>query len=267
LEVKGGRIAYDVAGQGRAVVLIHEAIADRRMWDRDFGRLSQGHRVVRFDARGFGESSKASGPFSPLDDVAALIDHLRLERPVLVGASMGGGIAIDYALAHPHGVSGLFLMAPGVSGMEFSMFPGGKEVFAEDERLSTAAQSAWREGRKDDAIEALRQLWGAALQGKALELFRTMARDNAEEIFTEVSGSQAQREGPGTALRLPEVHLPTVIIYGDRDNPASGPIAELVRKGIAGSRVIMIPGGDHMINLSQPEAFDAALTEFLRGLS
>ncbi len=264
LDVKGGRIAYEAAGQGSGIVLIHAAIADRRMWNREFKRLAGDHRVVRYDFRGYGGSSKTSEPFSAVHDLGELIDHVGLRRPVLVGSSMGGGLAIDFALARPHDVSGLFLIAPGVSGMQLSMFPEDQEAFAEDDRASAAVQAAWREGRKDEAMEGLRRLWVSALKGPSLELFRTMLKDNMEEVFTEATASQAQREGPGTAGRLAEVHVPTVVIYGDRDNPSSGPIARFVAKGIPGALLVQIPGGDHLTNLSQPDAFDAALADFLR---
>jgi 3-oxoadipate enol-lactonase len=264
LEVEGGLIAYEVAGRGPSIVLIHEGIADRRVWSREFKLLARNHHVVRYDLRGFGASSKAVGPFSHLRDLADLIKHLRFRKPVVVGASVGGLIAIDFALAHPSSLAGLFLIAPAVSGLEFSMVPDAKAAFEEDDRISQAAATAWREGRTDDAVEGLRKLWGAALEGAALELFRTMARDNGEEIFNAVSGKHFQPQPERAARRLSEIHVPTTIAVGDRDNPVSVHIARYIASGIGGSTLLTIPRGDHLLNLSQPDAFDAALTDFLR---
>lgn len=267
LEVEGGLIAYEVAGRGPSIVLIHEGIADRRVWSREFNLLARNHRVVRYDLRGFGASSRATGPFSHVRDLFDLVKHLRLRKPALVGASVGGSIAIDFALAHPNVVAGLFLIAPAVSGLEFSMVPDAKAAFEEDDRISQAAAVAWREGRTDDAVGGMRKLWGGALGGPALDLFRTMVRDNGEEMFNDVSGKHFQPQPERAARRLSEIHLPTTIVVGDRDNPVSLPIARYIASGIAGSTLLTIPGGDHLLNLSQPEGLDAALTEFLRRIS
>ena len=89
LEVAGGKIAYDVAGKGRDVILLHEGIADRRMWDREFKLLGRDHHVARYDYRGYGGSTPARSEFSPVGDLMALLDHLQMERPLIVGPSTG----------------------------------------------------------------------------------------------------------------------------------------------------------------------------------
>src|SRR5262249_49911971 len=101
------------------------------------------------------------------------------DRPVVVGPSMGGRIAIDAALAHPQLFCGLFLVAPGLSGWNPDPDPELKAAFERDERISAASATAYREGRLDDAIEGLRELWASALVGPALERFRRMVRENA----------------------------------------------------------------------------------------
>ena len=120
LEVPGGKIAYDVAGPEGAssMVLIHEGITDRRLWDREFAALATSHRVVRYDLRGYGGSTPAELTFSSIDDLKALLAHLKLERPLIVGPSIGGKIALDFVIAHPGLVRGLLLVSPGFSGMD-----------------------------------------------------------------------------------------------------------------------------------------------------
>lgn len=259
LPVAGGKIAYDDQGSGATIVLLHEGIADRRMWDREFAALAKNHHVVRYDLRGFGGSTPATSEFYPVRDLLALLDQLHSDRPLLVGPSMGGKIALDLALAHPGRVGGLLLIAPGYSGMDYDHVPGGKATFERDERLSKAAADAWGAGHLDEATEFLRQLWASALTGAHLELFRTMVRENAEEVFGERSGQFERREGAPAAARLGELHVPTQIVVGDRDNPAMPHAANFLARGIAGARVELVPGADHLLNLSAPEAFDAAL--------
>jgi len=259
LDVPGGKMAYEVAGEGRAVVLLHEGIADRRMWDREFPLLARAHRVARYDLRGYGDSTPATSDFYPVRDLMALLDHLHLDRPLIVGPSMGGKIALDLVLAHPEKVGGLLLVAPGYSGMDYDHVPGGKATFERDEQLSKAASDAWTAGHLDEATEHLRQLWASALTGSSLELFRTMVRDNAKEVFEERSGQHERRDGAAAAGRLKEIHVPTLILVGDRDNPAMPHCANFLGRGIAGATVQLVPGADHLLNLSAPQAFDTAL--------
>jgi 3-oxoadipate enol-lactonase len=263
VEVPGGQLAYEEAGSGIPIVLLHEGIADRRVWNREFPLLAKRYHVVRYDQRGFGGSSPATHPFSFVDDLAAVVRELRLERPVIVGPSMGGAIAMDYALAHPTELRGLFLLAPGLSGMELEMDPEGKEAFDYDERESRAIAAAWSAGNREAAFEGLRKLWCAALTGSALELFRTMVWENTSEVFDSTSERLAERRAPPAAPRLPSMHTPTQVLVGDRDNPCCPRLAMLIAKQVPGARLTPIAGADHLINLSQPQSFDRELAAFL----
>ena len=111
--VAGGALYYEAAGSGALVILLHGGNLDRRMWDTQFALLRQYYRVVRYDARGFGRSSTADHPFAAHDDLAALVCARRLPRVTLVGLSMGGRIALDFALAHPERVDRLSWRPPG----------------------------------------------------------------------------------------------------------------------------------------------------------
>jgi 3-oxoadipate enol-lactonase len=259
LEVPGGKISYEESGRGPPIVLLHEGIADRRMWNREFPLLARDHRVVRYDLRGYGGSPPATSEYSPVRDLVALLTRLGMTRPLIVGPSVGGKIALDLALAHPESVGALLLVAPGYSGMDYDQVPGGRSTFERDETLSKAAADAWTAGKLEEATEHLRQLWASALTGSALDLFRTMVRDNAPEVFEERSGRYEVREGEPAAGRLNEIRVPTRILVGDRDNPAMPHCANFLARGIAGATVQIVPGADHLLNLSRPDAFDAAL--------
>lgn len=267
LDVPGGKIAYQEGGGGRPIVLLHEGIADHRMWDREFAALARGNHVVRYDLRGYGGSPPATSPYSSVRDLASVLDRLGLARPLIVGPSVGGRIALDLALLQPEKVGALLLIAPGYSGMDYDHVPGGKATFERDETLSKAASDAWAAGKLEEATEHLRQLWASALTGAALELFRAMVRDNAKEVFEDRSGQHETREGEPAAGRLKEVRVPTRILVGDKDNPAMPHVANFLARGIPGAQVQLVPGADHLLNLSRPDAFDAALRGFLDSLS
>lgn len=109
LPVTGGGLYYEVQGEGAPLVLLHAFGVDSKMWDAQFDYLSQQFRVVRYDLRGFGRSSKAEQPFYPVDDLYQLMQHLGIKRASLIGSSMGSGVALNFALEHPEMVEKLVL--------------------------------------------------------------------------------------------------------------------------------------------------------------
>lgn len=117
IAVGGGEVwAEHVAGPGVPVVLLHPGVGDSRVWDPVMPRLVERHRVVRYDARGYGRSALPTSEFSLVEDLVSVLDQLGLEQVVLVGCSMGGDTALSLALNDPARVRALVLLCPGVSG-------------------------------------------------------------------------------------------------------------------------------------------------------
>ncbi len=114
--VEGGRIYYQEGGEGPPVVLIHGGYLDHRMLEA----LAANYRVVRYDVRSHGRSHAQEGPFSDPDDLSVLLDTLKIPRVHLVGLSLGGQIALDFAILNPDRVESLLLAGPGLGG-----FPAG----------------------------------------------------------------------------------------------------------------------------------------------
>src|SRR5207237_4537614 len=106
----------EVVGEGPPVVLVHAGICDSRMWDPQWESFRRAHRVVRYDLRGFGRSPLVPGRYSPPGELIAPLDELALGPAALVGASMGGGISLQVAVARPDLVSALVLVGSGVRG-------------------------------------------------------------------------------------------------------------------------------------------------------
>lgn len=263
LNVSGGHIAYETAGAGAPILFIHSAIADSRLWDREFPLYAASHRVVRFDLRGLGGSSPAVSAYSPVRDVEQLLGELGIRRAFLVGSSMGGALAVDVALEHPELVSGLFLVAPGLSGGVLPPYtPEEAAAFEEDDRRSRAVSEAWSKGDRETAIERLRELWCAALEGANLRLWRKMVEQNATEIFESRSERMAERR-PEAEPRLAQIRAPTTVLLGSRDNPSSEPFAIRIARAIPGAQLLRVDGADHLINLSRPAPFDRALAAAL----
>ena len=121
-EVNGTRLYYEVAGSGEPVVLVHAFTLDTRMWDDQFEVLARDFRVIRYDARGFGKSAppKPGEPYSNADDLAALLDRLDARKAHVVGLSMGGRFALDYAVTYPDGLRSLVVIDGVIGGWQWS---------------------------------------------------------------------------------------------------------------------------------------------------
>jgi pimeloyl-ACP methyl ester carboxylesterase len=116
VNVGGASLYYEAAGAGSPVVLLHGLDLDHRMWDEQVAPLAHAHTVVRYDLRGFGRSTAGSHRGTHAEDLKALLDHLELGPVSLVGLSLGGGAAIDFAIAYPNAVRALILLNPLLEG-------------------------------------------------------------------------------------------------------------------------------------------------------
>ncbi|HYA10695.1 MAG TPA: alpha/beta hydrolase [Thermoplasmata archaeon] len=240
-------------------MFLHAAIADRRMWDREFAAGAREHAVVRYDTRGLGQSTAATAPYSDVEDLSAVLEHLRLGPAILVGCSNGGRIALDFAVEHPSAVKALLLVAPGLSGFDGSTDPEGQSDYSSDGARTKEIYQAWGAGRKDEALQRLREYWCSMQSGQNLELVRQMMRDNAHEIFTEASAGHNRALDPPAIRRLKTIRVPTTVLSGDHDEPTCGWIARRVAREIPGAEFVPVTGADHLVNLSRPDVFDAAL--------
>ncbi len=154
LDVPGGRLAFDIAGDGPPLLLVHAGVSDRRMWDDVWDELARSHTVIRHDTRGFGDTviTDPSVAYSNRADIVALLDHLDIAKAALCGVSRAGSIVIDTALEFPDRVSALIPVAAGLGGFEVEPTPQEIEVFTEQERLEEAKD--W-----DAVIEGELRIW------------------------------------------------------------------------------------------------------------
>lgn len=266
--VLSGRASLAVTedGGGPPLVFLHAGVADQRMWRAQMAAFAPVRRVVAYDRRGFGETEGPAEAFSHVDDLKAVLDHLELEPPVLVGASQGGRIAIDFALTHPGAAAGLFLVAPAVTGAPApEEFPPTVEALldlveeaeeAEDlERVNRLEAWMWLDGPgggEGRVGGALRDLF-LDMNGIALK-----APEPGDETNPAVS--------PAAYTRLAELELPTQVIWGDLDFPHIQQRCLHLVQAIPQAVGNVIPGTAHLPNLEQPEVFNRHLQSFLDDL-
>jgi pimeloyl-ACP methyl ester carboxylesterase len=261
VEVDGARLEFDLAGEGAPVVLLHPGLWDRRTWDEQFAVFSRTYRVLRFDARGYGRSSRPEPgrPYSHVEDLAAVMDTVGFERAALVGCSMGGGTALDFALTHGGRVSALVLVAPGVSGTEEGT-PEDEAWFAERwAPIEALIQSGDLEGAMDLCLRSFWAMLGTIDPAGAR--VRAIALDNLHTLTMDEGGDRPI--DPPAYARLEDVAVPTLVVPADHDPPYAMRIYAEVATRIPGAQTIRIQDVDHVVNIRKPAEFDDAVLAFL----
>ena len=258
VDVDGVSIAYDAAGDGPPVVLLHGLPGDHRLWHRQLADLSDEFTVIAWDAPGCGTSTAPDRPFG-LNDVAELlarfIDALELDRPHIVGLSWGTGIAIELVRVAPRAAASLVL-ASGYAGWAGSLPP--EAVAQRLDAYLTAARSP----------ETVRS-WGSGMfsPGASPDLIAEgvdLVADFDGDVLAMLARSFAE-----TDLRavLPTITVPTLVLHGDRDVRSPLDVGTALHEAIPGSDLVVLSGVGHVSNVEAPELFNQELRRFFRSLT
>ena len=260
-ETAQAELHYEVAGEGPPVVLVHEGIADSRMWEPQWTSFPPVHRTVRYDMRGFGESPPPSGSFSHARDLVDLIESLALAPVALVGGSVGGAVALDVTVVCLELVSALALVGSGLRGHEFS---------AETQAGWAEEEEAFERGDLDAAVETNLRMWVdgprrspeevdpdlrrrvGEMQRRALELAQSAEGEPTLEVLA-----------PDYPERLGEIAVPALILVGELDRPEMHEIADRLKSGIRNARSATIDATAHVPSMERPAEFDELVLGFL----
>jgi 2-hydroxy-6-oxonona-2,4-dienedioate hydrolase len=264
-DVNGAKLYYEVVGEGHPLVFLHAGIANLHMWDDQARAFRDRYRVIRFDHRGFGQSSAPAGPASIPDDVYGMLTFLNVDKAYVVGCSMGGGAALDFTLAHPEMVDGLVLVGPGVSGAPFEDDDATKAL---EEEMIAAANA----GDFDKANELEMREWvdgvgrtpdqvDPAFRAKASAMNRALY-DHHEEM----NAIEWQQADPPAYPRLESVAAPTLVIVGDRDLPGIQQAVDALAARIPGARKVVMRDTAHLPSMELPDQFNQILGDFLSSL-
>jgi pimeloyl-ACP methyl ester carboxylesterase len=241
--VNGIRLEYEVVGDGPAVVLLHGLTLDRRMWDDQVEALTGGYRVVRYDLRGFGQSSdpRAGEEYTHADDLRALLAHLDIPSATIVGPSMGGWVALEFTLTYPDVVDALVLADAVVRHYPF---PEGWGTHVP--RITQVARTS--------GLDEAKQLWLAdPVFARSREI--PQVADRLRRMVDEFRGWQFLHDNPHPLLcppaieRLAEVDVPTLVLVGEHDHPDFQGMARLLATGIPGAELVTSAGAGHMSNI------------------
>lgn len=268
IPVNGARIYFEAAGNpsAPALLFIHAGVADSRMWDAQIEHFSLRYRVVRYDTRGYGQTTMEDVEFTNHADAIAVLDHLGIAKAVLIGCSRGGAIAMGTTLYAPRRVRGLVMVASAPSGFDYQ--PPDTElariISGLFEQMEAAEQA--RDWEKVAALDV--RLWGdgpAQPEGRmAAPLREKMYAMCLHAYRNHTTDGKPQPLQPPAIGRLNEIAVPTLIVEGEFDLPSMAAAAEVMGHGIPHAQHVVISGAAHLPSMEQPTMFNQALDDFLR---
>jgi pimeloyl-ACP methyl ester carboxylesterase len=265
VNIDGAQIYYETAGKGIPFVMIHAGVADRRQWNNEFASFAQNYQVLRYDMRGYGKSEPVDGEFSHMGDLVSILNALGLQEPIVImGCSMGGGLAMDFALTHPSRVKALIMVGSGPSGLELDVPTPAK--FAE-------AEKAYDAGDLDLVAELETQIWFDGTDRTPQQINQAM-RKLAYEMNRKALDYEARGLGkrlPNTEMpafdRLTDLHIPVLVIVGTHDTPYILAAADYMIEKLPSARKVTIEDAAHLPNMEQPQEFQTIVNDFLESLS
>lgn len=260
----GATLRGESAGFGLPVVFLHAGVADRRIWAGQMQAVAEaGYHVISYDRRGFGESESEDVPFSHAVDLEAVLDRLGVNAAVLVGNSLGGGIALEFALEHPDRVVALVLIGSALGGFEGEEYP---EEIAELEFL---LERALQRGDIEQANQIEAHMWldgpleeDGRVEGEPRGLFLDMNRRRRHRRPL----SQEETADVPVIEHLDAIKVPTLLLVGEYDYPDVIEAHEVLAEEIEEAFAITLEETAHLPSLERPDLFDPLLLEFLAAL-
>jgi 3-oxoadipate enol-lactonase len=255
LEISGSKIYYEECGVGPiAVVLLHDRLLHSVTWDAVWKPLCMKYHTVRYDRRGYGRSEVPKSQFAPTADLFELLSHLKIEHAVVVGSSSGAALTIDFALAHPEMVDGLFLIGPVLNGLDLSpafIERGEKNMAPLKNGDAKGAAENWSKDRF---------LIGEGHDAARKEVYDVLV-DNPQNL--KYTGEFELRDARSSSSRLAEIHAPTSIVVGEFDIPDVHAQAGAIEAGIPGAQRDIIINAGHLVQVEQPDVLMEKLGPFI----
>lgn len=265
VNIDGAQIYYETTGEGIPFVMIHAGVADSRQWNNEFTFFAQSYQVVRYDMRGYGNSEPVEGEFSHMGDLVGILNALNIPEPmIMMGCSMGGGLAMDFALAHPARIKALIMVGSAPSGLNLDVPTSPK--FAE-------AEKAFEAGDLDKVAEIETQIWfdgsGRTPQQVNQDMRRLLYEMNRKALEHESKnlGKRLPNAEAQAMDRLAELNIPILIVVGTHDTPYILAAADYMLEKIPAARKAEIDDAAHLPNMDQPLEFQEIVNTFLKSLS
>jgi 3-oxoadipate enol-lactonase len=239
------------------IIFIHGFPFNKSMWTGQEEILSQEYRVITYDVRGHGESDFGNEDFT-IDlfakDLIELLKHLKIDKAVLIGLSMGGYIALKAVLDFPNRFEALVL--------------SNSHCFADTdvakEKRVKAIQMIETEGLKKYADMSVQNLFSEesfVSRTDEIEFIKKMILNTSRQAIKKTLEALANREE--TCNRLSEIKIPTLILHGKEDKITTKESSQILHKKIKNSVMQYIDHAAHISNLENPDEFNRQLSRFL----
>ena len=252
-EHRAARLRYRDEGNGVPLLLVHGWTLDLEVWEPQAQGLSDTFRVIRLDRRGFGLSSGMPSVVDDVCDLCALIDHLQLERIVLIGSSQGARVTLDFALAHPRRVSAMVL-------------DGAPNTTLPSDREDEVPLAHYRELLRTSGLEAFRKEWArhpftqlhTREQGTRELLAQVLARYPGRDL-----GEPLHPMHPHDASELGRLRGPALVINGELDTDNRKANGDALARALPAAERRLLPRAGHLANLDEPRAYNDMIRRFL----
>lgn len=254
--VNGGHLHYEEAGSGPALVFAHGGGGDLSQWRHQVAHFARHYRVVAYDARGHGQSSEGAGQTvaSWVGDLAEMLRHLDIGSAYLVGATLGGVVILEFALAHPEMVRALVVVstAPDTTDEMRARFGASAEI------VQAGNLTAFAEGFVNFIFSP------AYVEAHAAEVADFRRRLERVHPASYASAIRALGHRLDLSPRLAAVSVPALIVSGELDPiPTTAPGAAALAEALPDSRAVVIADAAHLPQIEQPEVFNRLVFDFL----
>lgn len=261
--INGLRLYYEVTGSGAPLVLVHGYACGVRSWDPQVRALSRSRRVITYDVRGHGISDAPEDPAAysqniSVEDLHGLLTHLKIRRAAIGGLSMGGNIALNFALAHPDMTTKLIVADTGAGSDQSGDWTASSRGYAE------ALESRGMEAFADMACASPLFSRYVASGPTAERFIRSCLMTHRARGLAHTAREVLIKRPSIYALepKLRQLRVPTLLIVGEHDLPCLE-THRFMADSIKGSTPVMIRDVGHLTNLEAPAAFNAAVKRFL----
>jgi len=254
-------LAYDARGIGPTLVLLHAFPLDRTMWTGQLKGLSSDCHVIVPDAFGFGGTPLPSEGWTIdglADSVALLLDSIDQTEPVILGGlSMGGYVALAFARRHPQRLRGLILA-------DTRAEPDSAEAKAGRAAMIELGLKSGSSAVIEKMLPNMLSPVSFAERPEVVATVRRIVSTQKPESIAAALG--ALRDRPDARPGLSTIKVPTLIIVGEDDKITPPDAARTLNSAISQSKLVIISGAGHLSHLEAPEAFNAAIREFVNSL-
>jgi 3-oxoadipate enol-lactonase len=261
-QLPGLVLAYDSAGSGQTLLLLHGYPLSRRLWQPQLEYLTEAARLIAPDQRGHGDSDAPEGPYTMdqlADDAIALLDSLGLTQPAVVaGLSMGGYVALALARRYPSRVAGLILAATKAGA-------DSPEAQANREKAAALAREKGVEAVVDTVLPKM--FAPSTYTGNPALVAEWRGIMAATPLNGVVGDLLGMKDRPDSTPLLPQITKPVLVIHGQDDQLIPPREAEATHAGLPNAKLVLVPNAGHLLNLEQPETFNAEVRTFFHALS